>query len=695
MQDHLSVVAPSPVRRRPFRLTRYFLATSLVGVLLVMASLIWVYRDLAERQLVEHETRANTDLTTAFANVVWARYREFVIHSAGRSREALLADPVQQALREDVLAKMRNLRVAKVKIYNADGLTVFSTDARQVGEDKSGNPGFLDARAGRVGSLITFRARFDAFEGEISNRNLIGTYVPARSSPNAAPEAVFEVYSDVTELIASQRRALWQIVAAVLTALSALYLFLYGVVRKADRLIAAQDLERERREAQVRHQAYHDALTGLPNRAYFGERLVEALAQSDRRRRRGALLFIDLDRFKIVNDSLGHAAGDELLRAVAERIGGCLRTGDLLFRMGGDEFTVILGEIAAPEDAAQVARRIASAVARPLTVHGHELHAGASTGIAVFPDDGDTVEALLKNADAAMYSAKEAGRGTHSFYRLEMNRRALDRLGLETAVQRGYRDGEFTLYYQPRLASGSREVVALEALLRWASPTRGLVAPGEFIGVLEDSGMMPMVGEWVLRSACAQLMRWSAEGRPPLRVSVNVSPVQFRGEAFVAIVERVLRDTGAPPALLELELTESMLIDDVAKAAETIAELKSLGVSIAVDDFGTGFSSLAYLRHFSVDYLKIDRSIVCGIDTGPRDRLLAKGITELARALDIAVVAEGVETATQAEFLEGIACAELQGFLFARPVPPEQLGRFLGAATLRSTSAEPELARAG
>lgn len=393
-----------------FRLTRYFLTASLLGMLLVTGILIAVYRDLAERQLVEHETRASTELTRVFLNAAWPRYRGFVAASAGRSAEALRDDPLQQALLAEVRRDMRGLRIAKVKIYNLAGVTVFSTDARQVGEDKRGNAGFERAKVGQASSLITFRASFDAFEGEISNRNLISTYVPAYRAPGEPPEAVFELYSDVTEMLAEQRRSLARIVAWVLGAVGALYAFQYVVVRKAAGILAAHDRERARREDEVRHLAYHDGLTGLPNRMAFGERLAEALAQAARRGGQGAVLFIDLDRFKLVNDSLGHDAGDELLRRVAERIGRCLRAGDHPFRMGGDEFAVVLGEVAGGDEAAQVARRIAEAVAQPVALQQGVAQVGASIGIALLPRDGSTPEALLSQADAAMYRSKQAGR---------------------------------------------------------------------------------------------------------------------------------------------------------------------------------------------------------------------------------------------------------------------------------------------
>ncbi len=685
---------PSPsgaavVRRKPFRLLRYFSLVSLIGLVVATAALLWAYRALAEHHLVGHETRANAELTRAFSNAVWTRYRGFVAGSSGMSREALLADPSVAELRADVLSKMRGLSVVKVKIYNLEGLTVFSTDEKQIGEVKRGNAGFAQALAGAAVGSITHRDEFDAFEGTLSHRDLIATYIPIRAAAGTPVEGVFEVYSDVTALLNEQRDAQWQVAVLVLLLLSSLYLFLLGTVRKADRIIERQEQEGAEREAQVRHQAYHDALTGLPNRACFAERLAEAISLAGRHGHACALMFIDLDRFKIVNDSLGHQTGDDLLRIAAERIRGCLRDSDLLFRMGGDEFTVILPRIAAPEDAAFVARRIIAAVADPVTLLGHEINVGATVGIAVHPTDGPTADALVKNADSAMYSAKEAGRGRHAFYSGDMNDRAVRRLELETALKKGLRDGEFTLHYQPRLAAESRRTVALEALLRWAPPGRPLVPPCEFIPVLEDIGMMPIIGEWVLRSACTQTRQWRDEGLPPLRVSVNVSPAQFQSAGFLAMVERVLRDTGADSSLIELELTESTLLADPAQARHTLAALKVLGLSVSIDDFGTGFSSLNYLRHLAVDFLKIDRSFVSDIADSARDRAVAGAIIQLAEALGIAVVAEGVETEAQAEFFCGAQCAELQGYLFCRPIPAGQIGEFLARHHAAGSEAVP------
>jgi diguanylate cyclase (GGDEF)-like protein len=470
----------------------------------------------------------------------------------------------------------------------------------------------------------------------------------------------------------------WPAVAVVGALLAALY-GLFGVaVGQADALIASQALEHSRREAQIRHQAHHDALTGLANRASFSERLTEALSHARRHSRSGALMFIDLDRFKNVNDNLGHAVGDELLKTVAERIHGCLRSSDLLFRMGGDEFTVILPELAAPQDAAHLARRIIEAVSAPVPLGRHLADVSASVGIAIFPGDGEQPEVLVKNADAAMLSAKQAGRSTHAFYRAAMNEHALRRLALDADLHKAMRQSEFELHYQPRWHAATRRLVGAEALLRWHSPQRGLVLPGEFIDVLEASGQMLGVGEWVLRTACIQQRRWADEGVAVLRMSVNVSRRQFESPGFTAMVARVLQETSVQPGQIELELDEPLLLAGAPQAMATLQALKALGVRIAIDGFG--LSSLACLRELPVDGLRIASDIVAQVAHNPRERAVASAIIGLAEALGTEVVALGVETEAQASFLAAAHCHALQGFLLGRPCLPEQLPGLLAQA---------------
>lgn len=436
-------------------------------------------------------------------------------------------------------------------------------------------------------------------------------------------------------------------------------------------------------QEEIRFLAYHDSLTGLPNRSNFTDRIEELVKFARRSERPLGLLFIDLDRFKVVNDSLGHQEGDALLKAVAQRLRSCMRESDLVFRMGGDEFTVIVQNLEHPEDAAVVARRILAAFQESVHLPGHDLAVGASVGIAIFPADGASAEQLVKNADAAMYAAKEGGRGRYEFYAERMNVRVMERLMLENALQKALRDGEFVLYYQPRVSATDGRIVGVEALLRWNYPPRGIVPPGEFIPVLEDTGLIVPVGEWVLRTACRQAKVWADAGRA-LRVSVNVSSRQFESEAFERLVAAVLQDSGLPPRLLELELTESLIVRDVDRALDLMSQLKKIGVLISIDDFGSGYSSLNYLRQFPLDFLKIDRSFVSNVVTDRKDAAIVEAITVLARNLEIAVVAEGVELAEQAKFLREAGTDELQGYLFAKPAPAEVLESLLGATPAKA-----------
>lgn len=400
----------------PFRLTRHFSLASLVGVVVVLVCLLLFYREHTTHRLAQQVGQANAEATRLLANLLWPQYSSFVVGPAGRSRAQLLDDPRQQALQARVRDALRGLKLVKLKIYDRSGMTVFSTDLAQVGEDKRGNAGLLQALGGEVVSAITHRDRFDAMEGALVDRDLIASYVPVSGTAGGPPQAVFEVYGDVTQARQDEARA-WRLVAGtVLSLLAGLYLFLLATVRRADRVMAAQERARADQAAQVLHLAHHDGLTGLPNRRSFGERLDTLLALARRHQHPLALMFIDLDGFKAVNDTHGHAAGDQLLQVVAGRIQACLRDGDLLFRMGGDEFTVVLSRVVVADDADVVARRVLAAVAQPVPVPGASAFVGASIGIALYPADAAEPDALLRLADDAMYRAKAAGKGRHAFH---------------------------------------------------------------------------------------------------------------------------------------------------------------------------------------------------------------------------------------------------------------------------------------
>jgi diguanylate cyclase (GGDEF)-like protein len=657
-----------------FKLFRYSSFVGLVAVIAVIVALSWFYRRLAFDALVENETRSNVALTTTFANSLWPSYADFVRDAGALPREKLSTRAEQEFLGRDLRFLARGLPVVKVKIYDTRGLTVFSTDARQIGEDKSGNPGFLRALSGVPATDITFRERFDAWEGVINDRNLIATYIPVRAADDAPVAAVMEVYSDVTALVERMHRTQHQVVGSVVGAMALLYLLMLWLAGRSDRLLREQDAARVANEERVRHQAYHDALTGLPNRTSFGEHLDEAVRRARRAEWELGVMFLDVDRFKRVNDSLGHDAGDQLLRTVAARIGGCVRESDMVFRMGGDEFTVLLENVKGPEEAAAVAGRIVQAMSDPVGIGDHEIAVTVSAGIALFPRDDATGERLVKSADAAMYRAKDLGRNRYAFFTPGMGERVERQFALEAALQRAAKNGEFVLHYQPRLCATTGRVVAVEALLRWNHPERGLVAPADFVPLLEESGLIVPVGAWVLQEACRQNRAWEQAGLRPLRVSVNISSRQFRSEALVESVRSALATNGLAAERLEVELTESLLVENTESAIGIMSSLKDIGVAISIDDFGTGYSSLNYLKRFPIDSLKIDRSFVNDLHTSAKDAAIVDAISALARSLGIGLVAEGVEMTQQADFLRTRYCTELQGFLFSRPLPAEAIG---------------------
>jgi diguanylate cyclase (GGDEF)-like protein/PAS domain S-box-containing protein len=444
-----------------------------------------------------------------------------------------------------------------------------------------------------------------------------------------------------------------------------------------------QDIsERKRSEEQIQFQAYHDALTGLPNRLLLNDRLSQALAYAQRRQGMLALLFLDLDHFKLINDSLGHAVGDRLLRQVGERLRAAVRIEDTVARVGGDEFLLLLPHLVKSEDAARTAQKLLDTLAAPFAVDGHDLFVTASVGVALFPDDGADPDTLLRNADAAMYWAKESGRNHYQLCTRALTARAVERLSMERELRRALERGEFTLVYQPQVNLRTSRIVGAEALVRWQHPERGVVLPATFIPVAEESRLIVPLGAWVLDSACRQLREWHAAGADGLRLSVNLSGRQLPQHDLMAMVEGALRTHAIPPETLELEITESVAMQNVEWTQRLLRTLRSLGVRLAIDDFGTGQSSLAYLRHFPLSALKIDRSFIADIGHDPVDEAIVRAVIALAHSVDLTVVAEGVAEAEQLAFLRHAGCDEGQGYLFSPPLPAAALEPLLLADQL-------------
>ena len=435
--------------------------------------------------------------------------------------------------------------------------------------------------------------------------------------------------------------------------------------------------ERQQAEERVMHLANHDALTGLPNRRLLIDRLGQALALAHRENHQVAVLFMDLDRFKTINDSLGHMKGDALLQNVARRLSETLREGDTVSRLGGDEFVIVLPSLDQPKAAEKVALKLVDALAPPIDLGGQELRVSASIGISLFPEDGCDTETLLRNADSAMYHAKDMGRNNYQFFMEQMNVAAAERLRLENDLHRALERQEFELHFQPRVSVANGLACGIEALIRWRHPERGLVLPEHFIPVAEDTGLIVPIGEWVINEACRQGTAWCAAGLPQIPVAVNLSPRQFRQSNLVDTVARAIERHGWPYKLLELEITEGVLMQQTSETLKTLEALNRLGVGLAIDDFGTGYSSLSYLKRFPVDFLKIDQSFVRDIAVDPDDATIVTAIIGLAHNLGLTVVAEGVENASQLDFIRDAGCDEAQGYHIGRPMPAGQLAEWL------------------
>jgi diguanylate cyclase (GGDEF)-like protein/PAS domain S-box-containing protein len=428
---------------------------------------------------------------------------------------------------------------------------------------------------------------------------------------------------------------------------------------------------------QITHSAEHDFLTGLPNRMLLNDRISQAIASARRHTKQVAVLFLDLDGFKHINDSLGHPVGDKLLQSIATRLVSSVRGADTVSRQGGDEFVVLLPDLQQPEDAAVMAVRILRDVAAPHLIDLHDLYVTTSIGVSVFPDDGADAETLIKNADTAMYQAKENGRQSVQFFKPAMNARAVERQSIEESLRRALERREFTLHYQPKINIRTGAITGAEALIRWTHPSRGPLSPAVFIPIAEDSGLILPIGRWVMRRACEQARAWVEAGLRPTTMAVNVSALEFRDDDFLPNLFLILKESRLSPRTLEIELTESVLMKQVVSASLILQALRKSGVHVAIDDFGTGYSSLSYLRKLPIDTLKIDQSFVGQIVSGGDDAAIVTAVISMARSLKLRVVAEGVETFEALEFLHAHQCEEAQGYYFSRPVPAEQFAKLL------------------
>jgi diguanylate cyclase (GGDEF)-like protein len=435
----------------------------------------------------------------------------------------------------------------------------------------------------------------------------------------------------------------------------------------------------------MEYHAHHDALTGLPNRILLNDRITAELAHARRQQGRLALLFLDLDRFKIINDSLGHAVGDQLLRVISRRLGNCVREEDTVARLGGDEFMVLLPRISGSSDAGRIARKIIDCLINPISCNGHELHITTSVGISIYPHDGTDAVTLIKHADISMYRAKELGRNKAIYYTAEMNAGSRKQLALENSLRQAAEKGQFKLFYQPKIDLFKNSIVGVEALLRWEHPTMGMISPMEFIPVAEDSGLIIPIGEWVLNTAFTQLKQWHQAGYSNLGMAVNISSAQLSRPGLEDVVAKALQATGVAAGMVELEITENAAMENLEPAIAILEKLKDIGVTIAMDDFGTGYSSLSYLRQLPVDVVKIDQSFVREIPDSHEDVLIAQAIIAMTQSLNLSLVVEGIENVKQLNFFRQQGCNIVQGFLFSKPVEADEILRMLAAQSAPGT----------
>jgi diguanylate cyclase (GGDEF)-like protein len=665
-----------------FRLLRYFALTSLLGVLVVLAPLVYFYRHFATEALEQHETRDNVAITRIFASTIWPHHAAYVQSAHQLTGRQLQEHPQVALIRADVLRQMKGLSVVKVKIYDLRGMTVFSTDEKQIGEDKSDDDGVQDAIGGKVVSEIAFENTVDSFEKVINDRNLISSYVPIRVDDSQAPQGVFEVYSDVTDYVAELEQTSWEIVGVVLGSLAFLYVFLYAIVRRADRILRRQaQSEYQAHQAMLVHQAQHDALTGLPNRASLTRQLGSLLGVMQSANQKCAILCVGLDGFKEINDSVGHHAGDAVLVEVGRRLQTQFGSIHLVARMGGDEFVLLLsGQVGglAVEHIVLTVERVQRAIAeQAILAVGHDLSVTASVGVSIYPDDGRDVGELLQAADTALTHAKRTGRHSYQFHAAGMNDHVLEMLWVERDLRRALEEAQFVLYYQPKIDLVSGHITGAEALIRWQHPTRGLVMPSQFILVAEERGLIVALGDWVMHEACRQNKAWQDVGMAALPIAINLSAQHFKQSRLLQDVKQTLRDHSLAAECLELELTESSIMQDAVATIATMRQLTAVGVVLALDDFGTGYSSLSQLKGLPLKNLKLDQSFVRGLPGDHDDLAICTAVIAMGQALGLKVIAEGVETAEQLAALRTLGCDVGQGYLFARPMPAAQFLEFV------------------
>ena len=653
---------------------RNFTLVGVISVLAISILLGFFMRQAADQEIKAYGQGKNRELAGMLSNTVWKQHEAYFHAAASMQAEALRASPESIRIRDAIGTGILGVEKIGINLYAPNGSVLFSTDTSLLGMKQPVTAGLREALRGEISSGIistdTLYYPGDPAVASRKGREILFSFVPIRdtASDDGKVVGVFEIRSDVTAFMQATEQTRNMILGGIVLSMLLVYTVLFFHLKRANNIIQIQFDQKRKDEERIRHVAYHDSLTGLPNREMFQNRLTAAMSRAKRNDSLLAILFMDLDRFKQVNDSLGHSAGDIMLKEISRRLLLCLRPYDTVARQGGDEFTMILEGIRHVDEVAIIVERILEAVNEPIRIQQDEVVTSASIGVTIYPFDDVEIEHLMSNADAAMYRAKEGGRNNYVFYTADMNTSNTDKLAMERKLRQALNEDEYHLYYQPIVDLRTGTVFASEALLRWDSKEYGLVSPGRFIPILEDSGMIGIVGEWVLKTACRKNREWQEMGYPPIQVSVNVSLYQFRQMNFVDTVREALDEVGLDPKYLKLELTESMLMDSTDASVRKLEALRALGVSIAADDFGTGYSSLSYLKRLPIDTLKIDRSFVTDVHKSSDSAAIVTAIIALAYSLRLNVIAEGVEEIQEMNFISALGCHLIQGFYFSKPL---------------------------
>ncbi len=651
------------------RLIKIYAFSSLLVLVFTALVLAWAYRHIATDSLLNREIQANQTLTSMLANLVGVGFADYLQASKLRSADQLRQHQKFSSLQIELDALTTGLDIPAVTIINAEGRIVYARDVLMIGQVATEAQGISRILEGKtVTSMDMQDGSFDG--GQHPQGHSISSSLPIRSSSGEVIGAI-SVKRNLHGLVQNVTGSSYVIISVVAVVFTVLYIFLIAIVRGASRHVDRETArEHQKKDEEIHQLAFYDSLTGLPNQIKFRDVLDLCTKRARRYESILGVMIIGIDKFKSINEKYGHEAGDEALIQIAQRLSLTIREVDVVCRFSGDEFIVVLENLSAPGEARLISERVKGCLSPPLVVAGHRIHVTTCAGIAIYPHDTQNTQRLVTNAMSAMDRAKQLGRNSFAYYTDEMNKRNHSRIEMEASLDRAIEKNEFIAYYQPKVSAIDQRIVGMEALIRWQHPEKGLVPPIEFIDLLEETGQIIEVGEWMIGEAVRQCKSWHEAGYPELRVSVNLSPKQFHSVSLLPCVEKTLIENNIEAKYVELEITEGVLAEDPEKAVAMLNELKSLGTSLSVDDFGTGYSSLSYLTDFPIDYLKIDRSFIRDMMNNRRHASITTAIIAIAKTLRLGIIAEGVEDEDQFRYLASMGCDEIQGFYFSKPVTP-------------------------